>query len=334
MIPPWLAWGSLQCLLCLCSAQWEGILPLGSISKAVLWCPEQITSWQHRAIQKQLMLWQQGLVKCLQTSDTSDETVYQLIRQRTKGQGLSLPSATHFFESFISGAWPKCTTSQGTVSNKAAILLWANMCPESCSSLGTMAGVWRAQGCHAHSYWQYNLPGLNSLSCLPCSTHEGRHAHCLWKRTPSKQSKLLMGKSSEALPWNISTCVLCTNTPLVPWLRHLSHQHHCYPSGNGKRPAAAHYIGNPRTELLTRVWVLCRENQETYWEHSTPEVPLLLCNRTKNCIIHQRSYWGITIIYSKENNCGKLWFCYRWNKRHPVCKVSLPQRAANSSGLA
>lgn len=68
---------------------------------------------------------------------------------------------------------------------------------------------------------------------------------------------------------------------LVPLLRHLSHQHHHYQPGNGKTPAAVQYTGNARTQLLTRVWVLCPENQGTYWEHSTPEVPLLLCNRTK-----------------------------------------------------
>lgn len=48
-----------------------------------------------------------------------------------------------------------------------------------------------------------------------------------------------MGNKSEELPENISTCVPHTlPKTLVPWLKHLSHQHHCYPSENSKRPAA------------------------------------------------------------------------------------------------
>lgn len=79
-------WGSLQHLLFLCLAQQEEIRPLGSIGDT-LWCLAQIISQEAQALQRQLMLSQQRLVKSLQTSDRSEGTIHSLTWERSKGQG-------------------------------------------------------------------------------------------------------------------------------------------------------------------------------------------------------------------------------------------------------
>ena len=142
---------------------------------------------------------------------------------------------------------------------------------------------------------------------LSATQHTQGQAHSLPVKEDSFQEvRIALGKEEQSA--SLEHFRLCPmhkhSKTLGPWLRHLSHQHHHYPSGNSKTPAAVHYTGNARTQLLTRVWVLCPENQGTYWEPNTSEVPLLLCNRTAELYYPSKK---LTRHYSSLLEGKQLW---------------------------
>lgn len=140
-----------------------------------------------------------------------------------------------------------------------------------------------------------------------------RHQNCSWER----RAKCF----PEAFPFVSHTQTL----PRVPWLRHLSHEHHCYPSRNSKRPAAVHYTGDARTQGLGSVPRKLGNISGT--QHPRGSSPP--CNPTEELYYPSKK---LVRHYNSllEGEQPQL----QWNKWRPVCKVSLPQRGANSSGLA